>query len=363
MNNNSSYLNFTVFIITTILYFLIKPDPNIKTADGKDEEGSDSGSGYMMLGAYFLVVILSQFFANAYLITQSCGGSITANLAESAKYTILAWLLIFGVTIVTVVGIPDMKSAFSDVYGYYIVSGPAQTILTELLKDKINTSLPIKDIVLPSADAAAGSAANAATNNAISETVSNNQNNNIPFTSNAAQDVFGTKNNNEFNNNEPPRVDVLGGGGKNSMQKGGALTKDEVSDLVLKIYGNMSILINQLTPSNFNYYWENMLTPLFKDKYKPEQITELSKQELEKNKKELLTLVIKKDNVGEGMWYIYTGILICSLVQFKLSGVGCKSNQELLASNYKKLREDEKSAANAANAANAAAAANAANAK
>ena len=45
------------------------------------------------------------------------------------------------------------------------------------------------------------------------------------------------------------------------------------------------------------------------------------------------------------MWYIYTGILICSLVQFKLSSVGCKSDQDLLAANYKKMKEDEKNAA------------------
>lgn len=255
---NNSYLNFIVFIITTILYFLIKPDPDIIKANGTDTESPSSGSSYMMTGAYFLVVIISQFFINSYLITTSCGGNVMSNLKESALYTFVPWTLIFGVVMITLVAYPDIKSAFSDVYGYYFVAGSAQTVLTELLQ-----------------------------------------------------------NNNPSNNSSTP-------------------VSSEVSDLVLKIYGNMSILINQITPSNFNYYWDNMLTPLFKDTYKVD--TSLA----ETKKSDLLKLVVQRDNIGEGMWYIYTGILICSLVQFKLSSVGCKSNQEILASNYKKLREEQK---------------------
>jgi hypothetical protein len=321
------------------LYFLIKPDPNIKTADGFDQEGTGSSSGYMMLGAYFLVVVISQFFVNAYLITQSCGGDIIGNLGQSAKETLLAWLLIFGVTIVTVVAYPDIKSAFADVYGYYFVYGPAQTILTEILKGKIDTSIPTNTDAGVGANIDANTAAPAAGANIDANTASGAASNagasGAAAPSNAgapvnAADISGTVSDNKK------------GGGKKIIQKGGALSNDEISDLVLKIYGNMSILINQLTPSNFNYYWENMLTPLFKNKYKPEEITAVSKENLEKNKKDLLTLVIKRDNIGEGMWYIYTGVLICSLVQFKLSSIGCKSNQEILATNYKKVREEQK---------------------
>ena len=138
--DNNSYLNFIVFIITTILYFLIKPDPYTKTEDGT--ESPSSGSSYMMTGAYFLVVIISQFFINSYLITTSCGGNVMSNLKESALYTFMPWTLIFGVVMIALVAYPDIKSAFSDVYGYYVVSGSAQTILTELLKGNIDSSVP-----------------------------------------------------------------------------------------------------------------------------------------------------------------------------------------------------------------------------
>jgi hypothetical protein len=290
--DNNSYLNFIVFIITTILYFLIKPDPDIKKADG-NETDSGSGGSYMITGAYFLVVIITQFFINSYLITESCGGNVMSNLGESALYTFVPWTLIFGVVMIALVAYPDIKGAFSDVYGYYFVAGSAQQVLTELLKGNVNSS-------------------DSTTNSSNVESPSN-----IPPTL-----LSGTESDNKK-------------GGSKKIYKGGA-GNDEVSDLVLKIYGNMSILINQLTPSNFNYYWDNMLTPLFKDTYKSDPGL------AETKKTDLLNLVIKKDNIGEGMWYIYTGILICSLVQFKLSSVGCKSNEEILAANYKKLREEQK---------------------
>ena len=130
--DNNSYLNFIVFIITTILYFLIKPDPDIKKEDGTE---SQSGSNYMMTGAYFLVVIISQFFINSYIITSSCGGNVMSNLKESALYTFVPWTLIFGVVMIALVAYPDIKSAFSDVYGYYFVAGSARA--------KLKTNLPV----------------------------------------------------------------------------------------------------------------------------------------------------------------------------------------------------------------------------
>jgi hypothetical protein len=322
--DNNSYLNFIVFIITTILYFLIKPDPYSKTEDG--EETPSSGSSYMMTGAYFLVVIISQFFINSYLITTSCGGNVMSNLKESALYTFVPWTLIFGVVMIVLVAYPDIKGAFSDVYGYYVVSGSAQTLLTELLKGNIDSSAPSNPSLNPSALNPINSSLNPIDTVFKPSAPSLNPIATATATPLATPLATGTG---------KERFDMLGGGGK--IYKGGASSNNnQVSDLVLKIYGNMSILINQLTPSNFNYYWDNMLTPLFKDEYK------VDKTLAETKKTDLLKLVVQRDNIGEGMWYIYTGILICSLVQFKLSSVGCKSNQEVLAENYKKLKEEQK---------------------
>ena len=101
------------------------------------------------------------------------------------------------------------------------------------------------------------------------------------------------------------------------------------ADAILKLCGNMSILINQIIPSNFDEYWQ-MLTPLMK----PEHQT--GAPEL---KQKLLDLVVRRDNIGEAMWYIYTAVLLISIVQYNLTTRGCvknvaameKSQQEFLA--------------------------------
>jgi hypothetical protein len=295
---DNSFLNFIIFIVTTILYFLIKPTPPLIDDNNPT---SNQSSSYMMLCAYFLVVLITQFFINSYIITTSCGGNVLSNLKEAALYTFMPWTLIFGVVIVSVIAYPDIKSAFSDVYGYYYVAGSANNIITDLLinvpsKDGSNTS---NNIVEPNAS--------------ISPSASPNS-----------------------------LVDVNQMGGSKSLQ-GGAATLEENRDLIVKICGNMSILINQIVPANFSYYWNTMLSPLFKDKYK-NATDESSKNELLKKKEELYELVVSRDNIGEGMWYIYTGVLLCSLVQYKLSGVGCKSDQKTLEANYTKFRDDKAAA-------------------
>jgi hypothetical protein len=299
---DNSYLNLIVFILTTVLYFLIKPSITLETSNDENSQSSN----YMMLGAYFLVVIISQFFINSYIITSTCGGNVIGNLKDSALYTFIPWTLIFGVVIVILYAYPDIKSAFSDVFGYYYVATSANNIITDLLvNEPVNATLNTP-IVEP--------------NTTLSTPI--------------------VEPNNDINTNplEQPNKNINISGGSKLYKGGAEPTRDQLikaSDLIIKICGNMSILINQIIPSNFNQYW-TMLTPLFKEKYRNDDAA------LNQKKSELYDLVIARDNVGEGMWYIYTGILLCSLVQFKLSSVGCKSDQQTLENNYKKFKKQEK---------------------
>ena len=91
------------------------------------------------------------------------------------------------------------------------------------------------------------------------------------------------------------------------------------ADAIVKICGNTSVLINQIVPENFNSYW-NILTPLMKPKYQVESA------ETNNVKKELFDIVVTRDNIGESMWYMYTGLLITSIVQLKITTRGCASN-------------------------------------
>jgi len=106
------------------------------------------------------------------------------------------------------------------------------------------------------------------------------------------------------------------------------------ADTIIKICGNTSVLINQIVPSNFQSYW-NILTPLLKPKYQTEN------PDTEKIKNELFEIVVTRDNVGEAMWYMYTGLLLTSLVQLKMTTRGCVSNPKTMEENYQKFKDAE----------------------
>ena len=110
------------------------------------------------------------------------------------------------------------------------------------------------------------------------------------------------------------------------------------AETILKICGNTSILINQIVPKNFNDYW-TILNPLMNDKYKTPG------PESDAIKNELFDLVVTRDNVGEFMWYMYTGILLTSIVQLKITTRGCVNNPKTMEQNYQKFKASEQQAA------------------
>jgi hypothetical protein len=60
-------------------------------------------------------------------------------------------------------------------------------------------------------------------------------------------------------------------------------------------------------------------------------------------KQKLLDLVILKDNIGEAFWYVYTSILISSIVYYNLATRGCIKSVEQIKSdhdNYIKKEEE-----------------------
>ena len=112
---------------------------------------------------------------------------------------------------------------------------------------------------------------------------------------------------------------------------------EKAADTIVKMIGNVSILINNIVPNNFKKYW-SILESLMKPEYKGENIS----QEAYSKKEQFLELVITRDNVGEAMWYIYTGILVSSLVQLYINTKACVNNPNTLNQNYKKFLEEQK---------------------
>lgn len=106
----------------------------------------------------------------------------------------------------------------------------------------------------------------------------------------------------------------------------------DAADAIIKLCGNMSILINQMVPTNFTDYW-NMLKPLMKPN--------LTAADLEDKQKQLLELVVVRDNIGEALWYVYTAILLISVVQYNIKVRGCVSNTAVMQANYQAFLEQE----------------------
>ena len=287
----SSYLNIITFLLTTLFYYMaLKPNYTYEMSVDPAKNKEYTTNSYMYLAIYFLLIIVIQFIVNASIITSTCGGSITQNLGSSGVFTFIPWTLIFGVMALILTIYPGFKSAFSDVIGYYWVYGSANKLITELLINKDVEKALKEDKV-------------------------------------------------EMKPVPPSAPPLPSTGGKKNM-KGGAISKEQIeeaADTIVKICGNTSVLINQIVPSNFNEYWK-ILTPLMKEKYQNDG------PEATQKKQELFELVVTRDNVGEAIWYIYTGILLTSLVQLKMTTKGCSSNPQTMEQNYQKFLASEQEA-------------------
>jgi hypothetical protein len=213
---------------------------------------------------YFLAIVVSQFALNTLYLVNKCGGNASANMGIAAFYTFIPWVLMFGVVIAVLLMYPGLKTAFSDVVGYFAVAGKANDILGSLLVDT-----NIDNVINKSID--------------------------------MSEDA------------------------KNSMKKS--------AEAILKLCGNKSILINQMSPDNFVSVWD-IITPLMKNSG--------NFPDLNEKKNELFQVVILKDNIGEGMWYFYTAILLISIVYYNLASKGCvKTLDQLKAGHDAFLKQEE----------------------
>lgn len=105
---------------------------------------------------------------------------------------------------------------------------------------------------------------------------------------------------------------------------------EKTSEAIMKIFGNKSLLINIINPENF-LDSINILTPLMKNEYKNDN----------KVFQELLDLVMLKDNIGEAMWYVYSALLIISIVYYNLATRGCIKSVDSIKNDYNKYLQEQ----------------------
>jgi hypothetical protein len=102
--------------------------------------------------------------------------------------------------------------------------------------------------------------------------------------------------------------------------------KNELSraaEAIIKICGNKSILINQMNPDNFLNIWTTLKPLMIPGSFENVEI-----------KQQLLNLVVLKENIGEAFWYVYTAILISSIVYYNLATRGCVKSVEQIKTDH-----------------------------
>ena len=332
-----TYVNIGIFVFFTLFYFLkIKPKPTLDDLQNNTNIYNYNVKIYFRLFLYFLTIVVSQFLINIGSIIITCGGSASKNINAAALYTFFPWILIFGVIVVVLVAFPGFKSAFSDVIGYAVVYSGASKLMNELFIER-NVEAALEPHV--------GGEENPLDLPKV--------NTNIPVLTdfkNSQITGFSDVDNQNVATANPvgQPVRLYGGSGKikqRKVQKGGQdLTKKQIedaSDALVKLFGDKSILINQMVPENFQEYW-SVLQPLIKPQYRDGTDGNKNDNTEEPSKKQqLLDLIVTRDNVGEGMWYIYTAVTLITIVQYYITSRGCKKDMQTMQDEYQTFLQNE----------------------
>jgi len=93
------------------------------------------------------------------------------------------------------------------------------------------------------------------------------------------------------------------------------------NNIISKIYGNKSILINKMVPSNFNDF------------------AKLLKFKAGVDTKPLQNLVAYRDNVGEFCWYMYAAVFVNSVVQYNIVNISCNKSADTLEADLAKYKQ------------------------
>ena len=99
---------------------------------------------------------------------------------------------------------------------------------------------------------------------------------------------------------------------------------DKARETINYIYGNQSLLINEITMQNINSFLENM-KDLLREGY-DESPDEKTPSKLDK----LKDMIYLKESVAQFMWYILSGSLVISVATNSIINSGCNYNESKL---------------------------------
>lgn len=107
------------------------------------------------------------------------------------------------------------------------------------------------------------------------------------------------------------------------------LVPESSNKTIAQVYEDNSLIINEITPSNFNDFWLNFSKGGFFNK------------EANKYKNQLYNLVNLKDIVSETVWYLLTGNVILSVTENYLTNIKCKKNAQVLQEQHEEWEKEK----------------------
>lgn len=125
------------------------------------------------------------------------------------------------------------------------------------------------------------------------------------------------------------------------------LMKSETdNDLMEKIIQDKTLIINEITPGNFDAFiakmYENNLLNVSYDKLieleGASEVKDTRMQEYLDAFSGLYSGVVIKDLVAEGLWYFLTGILVISMIKNSVAEIECEKSKSDMVSKYKNNR-------------------------
>jgi len=265
---------FITLLAITVIYFKssylgkISYKPYLFESDEKKNEYKFSN--YTKTFFYFLLIFVIQICI-AWSVVSATNCSMTNDkgkvINEVFKSTAFPWLFIFGLSIVVVLLKPNVKSVFSNVYGYGWVSSSVNSHLVAILKNEQEV-------------------------NAIAASVTSGQPPNV--VQNTADAILKICGNTGILINQITPDNFIA-----YMKMLQPLMKDEYSKVVAALKDDPN------DDDNFEINGLSFINPsnIFNQLYND---------------------VETRDNIGEFSWYIYSGLFIISLVSYNLAMISCK---------------------------------------
>ncbi len=137
---DTTFISLLAFIVITIVYYattaLGRPELTLDIlANNQGELDGYFSSKFKSLAIYLLFIVIAQVIINVIYMVNKCGGATGSNVAVAMVSTIFPWIFLFGIAMATIMMFPGLKSAFTDVVGYFFVANNAKNLLTYILAD------------------------------------------------------------------------------------------------------------------------------------------------------------------------------------------------------------------------------------